>query len=125
MSKYLKIAYWIFTVLFTAIMLFSANMYLTQYEMVKGFFETLGYPVYLIYPLAILKIIGVVTLLTNFNITLKEWAYAAFFFEIILAFFAHYMIKDGGESTAILAMILLLSSYFLWKRTNMNLNKEN
>ena len=83
MTKYLKIAYWVFTALFSAIMLFSANMYLTQYEMVKGFFETLGYPVYLIYPLAILKIIGVITLLANFNVTLKEWAYAAFFFEII------------------------------------------
>ncbi|KIX20757.1 membrane protein [Flavobacterium sp. 316] len=117
MNKYLRIAYWIFTALFCALMLYSANMYLSNYEMVNGFFVNLGYPTYLIYPLAILKIIGVITILTNFNKTLKEWAYAAFFFEIILAFFAHYMIKDGGQKTALIAMILLLTSYFLYKKT--------
>ncbi|NJM78425.1 MAG: DoxX family protein [Flavobacterium sp.] len=116
MHKYLKIAYWIFTTLFSLLMLYSATMYFTQYEMVKGFFEHLGYPVYLIYPLAVLKIIGVLVILTNFSKTLKEWAYSAFFFEIILAFFAHYMVKDGEQGGAVIAMILLLSSYFLSKK---------
>lgn len=117
MTKYFKIAYWVFTVLFCAIMLYSANMYFNHYEMVKGFFESLGYPTYLIYPLAILKIIGVITILSNFNKTLREWAYAAFFFEVVLAFFAHYMVKDGAQGTAVVAIILLLISYLLGKKT--------
>lgn len=124
MQKYSKLAYWIFTVLFCFIMLYSATMYFTKYEMVKGFFESLGYPIYLIYPLATLKIIGVITLLTNFNKTTKEWAYSAFFFEVVLAFFAHYMIKDGGQGTALVALILLALSYFFWKKTNLKSNKE-
>lgn len=117
MTKYFKIAYWVCTVLFCAIMLYSAKMYFNHYEMVKGFFETLGYPTYLIYPLAILKIIGVITILSNFNKTLREWAYAAFFFEVVLAFFAHYMVQDGAQGTAGVAMILLLISYALGKKT--------
>jgi hypothetical protein len=124
MNKYIKIANWVFTALFCFIMLYSATMYLTKYEMVKGFFGTLGYPSYLIYPLAILKILGVITLLANFNKTLKEWTYSAFFFEVVLAFFAHYMIKDGGEGTALVALILLALSYFFWKKTNLKSNKE-
>ena len=74
MYKYLKIPYWVFTALFSLLMLYSATMYFTQYEMVKGFFEYLGYPIYLIYPLAILKIIGILIILSNYNKTLKEWA---------------------------------------------------
>lgn len=124
MNKYIKIANWVFTSLFCLIMLYSAFKYLTKYEMVKGFFETLGYPSYLIYPLAILKILGVITLLANFNKTLKEWAYSAFFFEVVLAFFAHYMIKDGGVGTALVALILLALSYFFWKKTNFKSNIE-
>jgi hypothetical protein len=124
MQKYSKLAYWIFTVLFCFIMLYSATMYFTKYEMVKGFFESLGYPIYLIYPLATLKIVGVITILANFNKTLKEWAYSAFFFEVVLAFFAHYMIKDGGEVTALVALVLLILSYIFWKKTNLKSNKE-
>lgn len=116
MCKYLKIAYWVFTALFSIIILYSATMYFTQYDMVKGFFEHLGYPVYLIYPLALLKIIGVIVIVSNYSKTLKEWAYAAFFFEIILAFFAHYMVKDGGQGTALVAIFLLLASYFFGKK---------
>jgi hypothetical protein len=124
MQKYSKLAYWIFTVLFCFIMLYSATMYFTKYEMVKGFFESLGYPIYLIYPLATLKIIGVITILANFNKTIKEWAYSAFFFEVVLAFFAHYMINDGGEVTALVALVLLILSYIFWKKTNLKSNKE-
>ncbi len=119
MYKYLKIAYWIFTALFSLLMLYSATMYFTQYEMVKGFFEHLGYPVYLIYPLAILKIAGVLVILTNYSKTLKEWAYSAFFFEILLAFFAHYRVKDGEQGGAVIAMILLLCSYFLGRKVRL------
>lgn len=119
MYKYLKIVYWIFTALFSLLMLYSATMYFTQYEMVKGFFEHLGYPVYLIYPLAILKIIGILVIVTNYSKTLKEWAYSAFFFEILLAFFAHYMVKDGEQGGAVIAMILLLCSYFLNKKVRL------
>ena len=53
-----KIIYWLSTIIFCGIFLFSASMYFTKYEMVKGFFTSLGYPVYIIYPLAIAKVLS-------------------------------------------------------------------
>ena len=47
---------------------------------------------------------------------LKEWAYAGFFFAFILAFFAHYMIGDGEQTGALVALVLLLISYVFSKK---------
>jgi hypothetical protein len=116
----LKKAYWTTTGLFCFLILYSAFMYFFQHEIIANFFVKLGYPTYLIYPLATLKVLGVITLLTNFNERLKELAYTGFFFNIILAFFAHFMIKDGGQGTAIIAFVLLISSYIMWKKMNLN-----
>ncbi len=112
MEKFIKILYWIATIGFCVIMLFSAQMYFTKTEIVKGFMKSFSYPTYIVIPLGICKVLGVITILTNFNAKLKEWTYSAFFFEILLAFFAHYMNGDGQQSGAILAMVLLLTSYF-------------
>ncbi|MEJ6792323.1 MAG: hypothetical protein QNK89_06250 [Lacinutrix sp.] len=38
-------------------------MYVTKYDMVNHFFETLNYPTYIIYPLAVLKMLGVIMVL--------------------------------------------------------------
>lgn len=37
-------------------------------------------------------------------------------FNIALAFFAHLMADDGEQIGALIAMVLLLSSYFLGKK---------
>jgi hypothetical protein len=107
-----KIIYWIATAGFCGIMLFSASMYFSKYEMVKGFFQFLGYPQYLIYPLAIAKIIGVIVILTKKVPLLKEWVYAGFLFDSILAFTAHIVAKDAGYTMALAAMILIIISRF-------------
>lgn len=80
--------------------------------MVHGFFELLGFPVWLIYPLAAAKILGVVAIITKQSYFLKELAYAGFFYDAILAFFAHYMIKDGGHMTAAIALTLIAISWY-------------
>ena len=109
--KTTKTLYYISTVLLSIIMLFSAKMYLFNHEMVSGFFTNLGYPTYIIYPLAILKILGLIALWFIKSKSLKEWAYAGFFFDFVLAFTAHIMAKDGGHVTALIAIILLIVSY--------------
>ena len=75
--------------------------------MVSGMFQNFGYPTYIIYPLAAAKVAAVIVLLTQKQSKLKEWAYSALFFEFILAFFAHYMIGDGGQTAAVIAIVLL------------------
>ena len=105
-----KIIYWVSTAIFCSIFLFSAMMYFTKYEMVKGFFTALGYPVYIIYPLAVAKSLGVVAILSKKSRVLKEWAYAGFFFDVVLASAAHIHTNDGGQLLALTAMIMLIIS---------------
>ena len=109
----LKIAFWVSTVLLCVVPLFSASMYFTKYEMIAGFFKFLGYPTYIIYPLAVLKVIAVLVLLINKGIRLKEWVYAGLFFNFTLAFFAHVMLSDGAQGTALAGLILLVITYIL------------
>lgn len=113
-----KIIYYIATGLLTSLMLFSVSMYFFKHEDIVLAFTSFGYPTYLIYPYAVLKLIGLVVLWLPGLKNLKEWAYSAFFFAFILAFFAHYMISDGEQMGALIALILLLTSYFFHKRIN-------
>ena len=110
--KKFKITYWVSTGLLSLLMLMSASMYLFKTADVKLVFESLGYPTYLLYPLAAAKIAAVVVLLTAKQSRLKEWAYAGLFFDFVLAFFAHIAVADGEQFGALMAMILLAVSYF-------------
>ncbi|MEM8507410.1 MAG: DoxX family protein [Bacteroidota bacterium] len=110
-----KILFWGTTGLFTLLMLFSVYNYFFNTSAITAAFESFGYPTYLIYPLAIAKLLGLVALWGNFSEWLKEWAYAGFFFNSVLAFFAHYMIADGQHMGAVLAFIFVLISYFSGK----------
>ena len=114
--KIKKIAFWLSTALLTALMCFSVYNYFFNYEAIKGFFEAMGYPTYLIYPLAIAKLLGLLAIWGNFSKWLKEWAYAGFFFNTLLAFFAHYMISDGSQMGAAIGLVLVLISYFTGKQ---------
>ena len=111
-----KILYWASTVILTLIMLFSAYNYFFNHEMIVEFFENMGYPTYLIYPLAIAKLLGLITIWGNFSASLKEWAYAGFLFNTILAFFAHYMVSDGQHVGAVIAFVAVMLSYFTGKQ---------
>lgn len=111
-----KIIYYVATGLLTVMMLMSAGMYVFNNEMISEMFVSFGYPTYIIYPLAVAKVLGLFAIWNpNFK-ALKDWAYAGFFFDFILAFFAHYMIGDGEQTGAIIATVLLLASYIFNKR---------
>ncbi|SNR52396.1 DoxX-like family protein [Lutibacter agarilyticus] len=116
MSKTTKIIYWSSTILLSALLITSAGMYVFNNVVVSEMFKTFGYPTYIIYPLAIAKVAAVIVLLSQKQSNIKEWAYAALFFEFILAFFAHFMIGDGEQMGAVMAIALLLISYFFGKK---------
>jgi len=94
---------------------FSAQMYLRNPDMVAGFFEMLHYPTYLVYPLAIAKILGIIAVLSNVSQVLKEWAYAGFFFDAVLATTAHYVAGHDILMSAS-AVILVITSRIFWNR---------
>ncbi len=114
--KTTKIIYYVSTGLLTLLMLFSAGMYFFNHAEVATMFTSFGYPTYIIYPYAIAKLLGLSAIWFVGNKTIKEWAYAGFFFAFIFAFFAHVMISDGEQMGAILAMIFLITSYITYKK---------
>lgn len=113
-----KIIYWTSTGLLSALLLMSSGMYLFKNADIQQAFQSFGYPTYLIYPLVVAKVSAVIVLLTQKKNLIKEWAYAGLFFEFVLAFFAHYMISDGEQMGAVLALVLLAISYIFNRKIN-------
>ena len=117
MNKF-KIIYYIATVLLSLMMLGSAGMYVFNNAEVAKIITSLGYPTYIIYPLAVAKILGLIAIWSNYNKTLKEWAYAGFFYDFVLALTAHLNVGDGEFGGAAVALVLLVVSYIFDKKVN-------
>ncbi len=103
--------YWISTVLFSIIIVGSIFLYVTQYDRFSAGFLKLGYPSYLLYPLAIAKSLGLFAIWFRKVDWLKEWAYAGFFICIALAISAHFSLNTGDYHNALAAMVFMLISY--------------
>jgi hypothetical protein len=110
-----KLIYWISSVLLSMLLLFSVFMYFFKHEDVEIIFELLGYPTYLIYPLAILKLLAVVAIISSKSRFLKNLAYAGVFYDFSLAFIAHIAKADGAGFLAFLGILLLAVSYLFDK----------
>src|SRR5688572_10993742 len=115
--KWKRIAYWAVTGPLAALMLFAAFNYIFNHELIVDVFHKLGYPTYLIYPLAIAKLLGIVAIITRRSRALKEWAYAGFFFNFLIALSAHLNVGDGQFAPALVCLLLLAASYVLQKMT--------
>ena len=128
MKKYLP--YYITTGLVSILSLGGAFQYFTMNERVVAAFSyemtgelnALGFPAWLIYPMATLKLLGVIALwLPPIPKWLREWAYAGFFFNFLLAIGAHVFNpinpNDADAPAAIVALVLIcLSRFFLFKK---------
>ncbi|MBI2112566.1 DoxX family protein [Candidatus Woesearchaeota archaeon] len=116
-QKTIKLLYWILTILFSLAMLFSGISELMQTEEGKEAMKHLGYPAYLNTILGVAKVLGVIALLQWRFKTIKEWAYAGFTIDIIGAATSIYFVGDGILAlTTLPFLIVLFSSYYLWKK---------
>ena len=116
--KATKIIYWISTGLLSALLLMSAGMYLFNNEMVSETFTNLGFPTFIIYPLAFAKIIGVAVLWIPKQEILKHMAYSAIFFNLLLALGAHLNVNDGEHMGAVMGFALLAASFVTYRQLN-------
>ncbi len=110
--KTTKILYWVFTVLFSLMMLLSAaSSVVPQPEAIKGMHGVLGYPIYFIPFVGVAKILGVIAILIPGFPRIKEWAYAGFFFDLIAAAWSLYNVPMPGPGGAWYFMAIPLA---LW-----------
>ena len=107
----IKIGYLVSTGLLSAMMCLSAGMYVFNHEEIAVVFTKLGYPTYIMYPLASMKMLGLIAIWSRKSKILLNLAYAGFFYNFVLAFFAHVMIRDNEFAGAMMALIFLSVSF--------------
>ena len=120
-AKTVKIIYWTATGLVVLVYLGGATFYITAHDMVVGMYEgLLHYPTYIIWPLAILKIVAAAVILWRPSTFLSDFAYAAMFWHLLLAASAHMAAGDPGWPPAIVALAALIISFLTQNRVREN-----
>ncbi len=109
-SKGEKTVYWIATGYILFLMMWSAVAYHVFNDRMASTFTSFGYPAYLVYPLAYLKIVGVIVIITNRYNNLKDWVYATYYINMILAFLAH-VVAENFYWHAVVGLICVPLSY--------------
>ena len=117
MKKRDLIIYKVVTALFSLMLLAGAVTYFVQYEMVSNMFTSLGVPTEIIYPLATVKILGIIAIWLIKNKLIKTLAYLGFALDLIAATASHLNAGDGGAIGPIIPLVLLIISYVYYKKT--------
>jgi hypothetical protein len=118
--KTINILYWAFTILFSALMIFSAYSSILVNEDAKTLIhDQLGYPMYFIPFTGYAKLIGAIAILIPGLKTIKEWAYAGLFFDLVGAVYSG--IALAGKMDPLMAFMLIwfvpgILSYIFWKK---------
>jgi len=118
-TKRLNIVYWIASILFSGLMIFSALSGLKpSQEAVQFLHDGMGFPVYFIMFISYAKVLGsVAILIPGLNRHIKEWAYAGLFFDLAGAIFSGVAVggKFDPMMLTLLAWILPgVVSYYCW-----------
>ena len=116
----LKLSYKITTGLISLMTIAGATRYLFDRPFVEQAFTALGYPLFLITPMAVLKILGVIGILQNKSKFIKNLAYSGLFWNFNLAILSHIAMKDGEFAPALVCLILLVSSFYTKLRVDNN-----
>lgn len=109
--KRTNILYWVFTGLFSLAMLMSGIQNAMVSEPSIELFNSLGYPTYLIAFIGIAKILGSIAILLPLPRTLKEWAYAGLFFDLVGATYSSVMAQELHP--AMLGMLVFFGLFAL------------
>jgi hypothetical protein len=118
--KTINILYWVFTILFAALMIYSSyGSILVNEESKKLIHDQLGYPVYFIPFTGYAKLIGAIVILIPGLKTIKEWAYAGLFFDLIAVVYS--VIALSGTVDPMMAFMLMwfvpgILSYIFWRK---------
>ena len=117
----INILYWVFTVIFGGMMVFSSVGGLGPSEQaIEIFHKFLGYPIYFIQFISYAKLVGVAAILIpGLNKTIKEWAYAGLFFDLFAAIYSG-IAASGTFDPMMLTMLMWIVpgvlSYIFWKK---------
>ena len=119
-SKTVGTLYWIFTILFFALMVFSSWFSLPVNEKAGQLIHgMLGYPQYFIPFTGRAKLLGAIVLLFPGYGRIKEWAYAGLFFDLIAVVYSGIAVSktfDPLMPTMLIWFLPALQCYIFWHK---------
>ena len=116
--KSIKITYWVLNILFCLFHIMDAIGGLSKAKAGVDAMNAMGYPLYLMPFLSVLKLLGVIALLQDKFKTIKEWAFAGFSFTLIGATISHIAINDIPLFIImpIVFLGILFALYYFWRK---------
>lgn len=117
-AKTTKIVYWILLILFCGFHVMDAIGGLAKMQAGIDAMNLMGYPIYVMTLLSVLKLLGVVALLQDKFKTIKEWAFAGFAFSLFGAAYSHASVHDKTVFIImpIVFLLILFTLYYFWRR---------
>jgi hypothetical protein len=114
-SNIRRFGYWSTTAVIAIQVAAGAYLDLTKNPAFSEIAEHLGYPVYLLSILGVLRLFALPALLAPGFRRIKEWAYAGLFFEYGLALASHIAVGDKASTWLwpFLFIVFLLTSWVL------------
>ena len=94
-SSSTKWLYWVAIGLFSALFIYSALLTVIDAKGSYAEFQRLSFPAWLTYPTAIAKLLGVFAILTSKSRSLKDFAFAGFLYDLLLALGAHLAAQEN------------------------------
>jgi hypothetical protein len=128
-TKTTNLIYWISTIVFAALMIFSAVGGLQpSQQTIQLMHNGLGYPVYFIQFISIAKLAGsIAILIPRLSRSVKEWAYAGLFFDLSGAIYSGVAAYDKFDPMMLAMLIWILPgivSYYYWHKKHTDLMTE-
>ncbi len=118
--KTINVLYWVFTILFAALMIFSSyGSILVNEDARKLIHEQLGYPEYFIPFTGWAKLIGSIIILIPGLKTVKEWAYAGLFFDLAAVVYSSIALAGTVDPMLLFMLVWIVPgvlSYIFWKK---------
>lgn len=116
--KSVKITYWVLVILLCLFTTFDAIGGITKQQAGIDVLHHLGYPIYIMPLLGVLKLLGVVALLQTKYVLVKEWVFAGLAFTFIGAFVSHICSHDTVSDTIVplVFLVYLFVTYWFWNK---------
>jgi hypothetical protein len=117
--KKTKTLYWIFTGLFGGFMFLTALPDVLVVKDAVTMLTHLGYPIYFIPFIGVMKVLGVIAILIPGYPRIKEWAYAGLFFDLIGATYSAIATDGFMPQMLFMAVPMILGalSYIYYHKT--------
>jgi hypothetical protein len=119
-TKTTNVIYWISTIVFALLMIFSAVGGLQPTQQTIDFIHTsLGYPIYFIRYISVAKVIGSIVILIPGLDRIKEWAYAGLFFDLAGAMYSGVASSGKFDPMMFVMLVWLIPgvvSYYFWHK---------